>query len=240
MLTKPALFRGIFTLSIFSAILVLITAVSYSYSTLTLLVSVAGFIILLLLSGILWFLHRGPDWLKKFVGIDLDEATGVGLAVGVLWFAEISMNNFIAPPLPLRDTLDDIFWFLVALFIFIYAAFKAYRTQSVVYAVKVGAWSGLMSGFVACLTALLVIVFAMPYMMQDPLNITEWAARGASGNGPTMAAYFAYESFAGAFLHLLVLGLGMGGVLGVVGGVLGKGAGWLTRSFKRDNMSQKA
>jgi hypothetical protein len=37
-----------------------------------------------------------------------------------------------------------------------------------------------------------------------------------------MASYFAYETFAGAFLHLTVLGIGMGALLGVVGGVVGK------------------
>jgi hypothetical protein len=38
-----------------------------------------------------------------------------------------------------------------------------------------------------------------------------------------MAAYFAFETFAGAFGHLVVLKVAMGGLLGVLGGSIGKG-----------------
>jgi hypothetical protein len=38
-----------------------------------------------------------------------------------------------------------------------------------------------------------------------------------------MAAYFAYETLTGAFGHLVVLGIAMGGLLGIVGSVIGKG-----------------
>jgi hypothetical protein len=43
----------------------------------------------------------------------------------------------------------------------------------------------------------------------------------AYSTAPTLAAYLAYETLAGAFLHLIVLGLGMGVLLGVAGGALG-------------------
>ena len=71
---------------------------------------------------------------------------------------------------------------------------------------------------------LAVVVFGMPWLLQDPLNLAEWSVRQA--NTPaTMAAYFAYETFAGAFLHLIVLGIIMGALLGIVGGVGGRIAG---------------
>lgn len=237
MSTKPALFRVIFTISIVSAVLVLIIALSYSYSPLTLLESVAGFIILLMVSGFVWLIHRGSSRVKKSVEIDLDEATAVGIALGALWLIEISINNFIALPLPLRDIVDDVFWSLIALFILIYAVFKAYHARSVVYGIKVGAWSGLVSGVLACCTALLVIVFAMRYITQDPLNIAEWSGRRAVGDVPTMASYFAYETFAGAFLHLIVLGPVMGGLLGVLGGVIGRGTRQAVQYFKKGQQS---
>jgi hypothetical protein len=202
--------------------------------------SAAGFVILLLVSGFVWLAYRRPIRVRRFIEIDLDEATAVGIALGVLWLIEISINNFIAPPLPLRDIVDDVFWAIIALSILIYVTIKAYRLRSVLYAVKAGAWSGLVSGLLACCTALLVIVFAMRYMTQDPLNIAEWAARGAVADAPAMASYFAYETFAGAFLHLLVLGFAMGGLLGVFGGMIGQGTGLVIRYFKRDGVSKKA
>jgi hypothetical protein len=38
-----------------------------------------------------------------------------------------------------------------------------------------------------------------------------------------MAAYFAFETLAGALMHLVVLGLVMGAALGIVGGTIGRG-----------------
>jgi hypothetical protein len=82
--------------------------------------------------------------------------------------------------------------------------------------------------------ALALIVFGMYFITHDPLNLAEWAARSKANQSTTMAAYFAYETFAGAFLHLIVLGLLMGGLLGMVGGILGKGSKkvirWLQQS----------
>src|ERR1700756_2408376 len=46
---------------------------------------------------------------------------GPGLWFGLLWAAEISMNNIIHPPVALRDPLDDVFWGIVALLILILA-----------------------------------------------------------------------------------------------------------------------
>jgi hypothetical protein len=147
----------------------------------------------------------------------------LGLILGLLWVIEIGINNYIAPPLPARDIIDNIFWGAIALSILIFAIVRAYRSGSFLLAVEGAAWNGLVSGLLACCMALFVIVFAMDFITHDPLNVTEWAARGAGNLAPTMAAYFAFETFAGAFLHLVVLGVGMGGLLGIVGAMLGKG-----------------
>ena len=71
--------------------------------------------------------------------------------------------------------------------------------------------------------ALAVIVFGMRFITQDPLNVAEWAVRGHGSQAPSMAAYFGFETFTGAFLHLIVLGIAMGALLGVAGGGIGKG-----------------
>ena len=86
-----------------------------------------------------------------------------------------------------------------------------------------GTWSGFVSGLLACCMGLIVIVFGMHFILQDPLNLSEWARRGTGTNTPSMAAYFAFETLAGAFGHLFILGVGMGGPLGILGGSIGKG-----------------
>lgn len=109
----------------------------------------------------------------------------------------------------------------------------AYRTDSVAHGIEVGLWSGFVSRLLACCMALSVIVFGMRFITQDPLNLAEWATRRASNAAPTISAYSAFETFAGAFLHLVVLGLVMGGVLGLVGGLLGKGSRRMNRLIRR-------
>ncbi len=79
----------------------------------------------------------------------------------------------------------------------------------------------------------------MRFITHDLLNIAEWAGRAVDNHAPTMAAYFAFETFAGAFLHLTVLGIAMGGLLGIVGGMIGRGArlaGRLIRSRWRPQL----
>ena len=39
---------------------------------------------------------------------------------------------------------------------------------------------------------------------------------------PDMASYFAYQTFAGAIMHLIILGIIMGLLLGILGGLTGK------------------
>jgi len=68
----------------------------------------------------------------------------------------------------------------------------------------------------------------MRFILQDSLNISEWAGRGTGGIAPSMAAYFAFETFAGAFGHLIILGLGMGSLLGFIGGSIGKSIKFIT------------
>lgn len=197
-----------------------------------------------------FFLYRGTNWplgvqgmeaggafallfalnliffLQKRRTADLNryhqESVTLGLFIGLLWTAEISMNNILQPGLPTRDILDDLFWAAIAFIILMASIRYAYRTNEIQCGIKVGFWGGLSSGAVACLTALLFIVGGMQLLLHDPLNTAEWSARGATSGTSNMAVYFAYQTLAGALLHLVVLGAMMGIVLGLVGGVLGR------------------
>jgi hypothetical protein len=146
----------------------------------------------------------------------------VGLYIGLLWTIEISMNNIIQPGLPLRDYLDDIFWGIIAVLILFVSYKDAFNTKKITAGIKAGLFSGFGSGIVACLTALILICFGMKLLLKDPVNIAEWTDMKGKTNYPDMASYFAYQTFAGAMIHLTILGIIMGVLLGIAGGLIGK------------------
>lgn len=162
------------------------------------------------------FLEKKQNW-----SLLSDKSARFGLIIGLLWTLEIAMNNILIPPLPARDIYDDLFWAVIALLIFILSLYNTYKKKSVMCGIQAGLGSGFASGLVACLTALTFIVFGMQYILNDPLNMIEWSQRGGVSNVPTMATYFAYQTLAGAMLHLIVLGILMGLLLGILGGLAG-------------------
>lgn len=225
------MFSLLFTISVLNLAFVSIITVRYAYNALTLAGSAAGSIILLATTAFLWVCRKQLNRAESSSSPGISVLLGVIL--GLLWAVEIGVNNFMTPPLPARDLIDNVFWAVIALAIFTVVIFEAYRTGSFARGVHAGAWSGFVSGLLACFTALSLIVFGMRFILQDPLNAAEWAGVEASSPAPSMAAYFAYETLAGAFLHLLVLGLAMGGLLGLVGGLIGKTARLAGHRFKK-------
>lgn len=165
---------------------------------------------------LLWILK------DKFSDDDQKRNVAIGLCYGLLWTFEIGINNLVRPGLPLRDIIDNIFWAIIALLILITAFRDAYRKNNILSGIKSGFWTGFSSGAVACLSALILIVFGMKFILLDPLNIREWNDLKATENSPGMDVYFAYQSFAGALMHLIILGAIMGLLLGFAGGVSGK------------------
>jgi hypothetical protein len=215
---KPSPALILLIISAMNTALVPAIAAAYVYSTLFLALSAGAFLLQVVLTGLLWMytLRRSakPGPIGQYIG--------VGLAIGVLWVIEIGINNFIAPPLPVREVIDNFFWAAVAVLILIWAARFAYGAGRMWVGVLSGAWSGFASGAVACCMALLVVVFAMGFIERDPLNVAEWAMRGSASGAPAITAYFAYETFLGAFMHLSILGVVMGALLGLIGGLIGR------------------
>lgn len=218
--TKTVLYGLLITLSIVGMVLVGIVAFLYSYSRLSLFECGVGFLVLLVAAGLLCLCRyrASPDVSPTRNGMLL-----FGMILGLLWTIEISINNFIAPPLPARDIIDNVFWSIIAFAILVFSVTHAYREDNFVRGMEVGIWTGFVSGLFACCTGLLVIVFGMHFILQDPLNVSEWAGHQTSSQAPTMAAYFAFETLAGAFGHLVILGVVMGGLLGLLGGGIAKG-----------------
>ena len=162
---------------------------------------------------------------------------GGGAVFGALWVVEIDYNNFIAPPISIRDPVDDIIWAGIALGMLVVASVAAARARSIGVGLRAGAWSGLISGLLACLMALGLVVFGMRFLLADPANQAEWAARDTTSGFADSAAYFAYQTLAGAMLHLIVLGIGMGTLLGLLGGLLGRALATRPRKAPDANMA---
>lgn len=176
-------------------------------------------IALLMLSATAFLLWRLR---AKFITYLQKRNVAIGFIFGLLWTIEISINNFIRPGLRLRDDIDNIFFSVIAILIFINAAREAYLTNTMSDGIKSGFWSGISSGAIACITALALIVFGMKYILLDPLNLKEWADVGPISNSPGIEVYFAYQTFTGAIMHLFILGAFMGFILGSIGGLTGK------------------
>lgn len=219
----------LFGILLLSTLLALVTAITYAYNQFSVMISVVGISLLLVTISIAWRITRSTRHAAS--ATLLDQMTRFGLVLGLLWVVEITINNVVAPGLPARDNIDDVFWALVAIGLLVGSLAIAYQSGHASRGIALGTWSGFVSGVVACGMALSIAVFGMALLLNDPLNIAEWSSRTPDVIAPTMAAYFAYETFAGAFLHLTVLGIGMGAILGMIGGVIGAlgKRGWRAR-----------
>lgn len=180
--------------------------------------------LLLALTG--WLLWRGTRTRSARTAFALRQGTRNGLLCGLLWVLEISFNNFLPPTISTgaaRFYVDNSFWALIACLMIVVSAISAFRHKSLLAGIQVGFWSGLVSGLIACLMGLLLITLWMNFLLRDPLNIAEFAVRGATSGAPNMATYLAYETLTGSLGHLTILGIGMGTILGSLGGGLGAG-----------------
>jgi|GEM_PF-1715512 len=181
--------------------------------------------IICLVSAILFLLLLFVFWKLETNVIDNQQKANVtiGLLIGLLWTIEISINNFIQPGLPERDIIDNIFWGIITLLLLIKITRDSYHSNKIISGIKTGLWTGFTSGLVACITALLLIVFCIKFIIQDPLNVKEWTDIKGLLYSNDISVYFAYQTYAGAIMHLYILGLLFGLILGIIGGLLGKG-----------------
>ena len=176
-----------------------------------------GSIILMIISLLIHWQLR-----DKIIDELQEKNVARGLGIGLLWTIEICINNLIRPGLPLRDNIDNIFWAIIAILILIIAIREAYLTNKLHFGLISGFWSGIASGAIACLTALIFIVFGMRYLLIDPINVNEWSSISINEKTSGPDVYFAYQTFTGAIMHLFILGAIMGLILGTIGGIIGK------------------
>jgi hypothetical protein len=107
----------------------------------------------------------------------------------------------------------------------------AYRTGSMVTALRVGVWSGLISGAIVFVTGVTMIFLFHDAMMNDPSNIHEFAR--SVHRSPTKAelSEFLYsDGVTGCMAHL-VIGPLLGVTVGGIGAIIGKLASTIRLSY---------
>jgi hypothetical protein len=97
----------------------------------------------------------------------------------------------------------------------------AYRTSRISTALRVGVWSGLLSGSMVFVICMSIVTIFHGALMQDPSNIREFAR--AAHRAPTAAelsSFLYWDALGGAVNHLWIgplLGLTIGGIGAVIG-----------------------
>lgn len=180
------------------------------------------FLLMSLVGGTMWLGWRVSSAQSVSARV---SGIGAGFFFGMLWVLEIGFNHLPANVATPTTTflVDNGVWGLVAAGTFLLGAMSTRRSGQLTTGVQVGYWSGIISGLIACITGLLLVLFLMNLVVGDPHTNQEYALRGPSSGVSDIGTYFAYELLTGSVLHVLVLGIGMGTVMGVLGGLLGKG-----------------
>jgi hypothetical protein len=196
-----------------------------------------GIIALLILAGLAGWLARWgiPASARDAFG-SARLGMSAGLVMGVLWVLEICFNNLVPRTIATesaRFVVQNGVWAIIALGMVAVGVAQARRVGRIDAGIVVGFWSGLVSGLVSCVMGLLVVVAWLDKVLTDSFSIQEWAERGPTSGAPDMATYFAYQTMGGGILHLLVLGIAMGALLGVIGGIVGRALAASPRSHSQ-------
>jgi hypothetical protein len=152
-----------------------------------------------------------------------------GLLIGVMWIGEILLGNLGGTSVfgNLRDVHPRVYamaaWFALGALVVagIVGLVAAYRTGRIALALRVGVWSGLLSGAIVFVTLMSVVILFHDAMMKDPSNIHEFAR--TAHRAPTEAElsdFLYWDALGGALNHLWIgplLGLTVGGIGAVFG-----------------------
>jgi hypothetical protein len=152
-----------------------------------------------------------------------------GLLIGAMWMGEVLLGNLGGTSVlgNLRDFHPSIYalaplfaWGAVAVTA-VAGLLTAYRTGSIGVALRVGLWSGLISGAITFAAGMSIILLFHDAMMKDPSNIHEFA-RGAYRvpSEAELSRFLYWDGLAGGVNHLWIgplLGVTVGGIAAVAG-----------------------
>jgi hypothetical protein len=152
-----------------------------------------------------------------------------GALIGAMWVGEVVLGNLGGTAVlgNLRDFHPHVYalapWFaLGAVGMTAMGGFvAAYRTLSIISALRVGLWSGLLSGSIALVTISTVVVLFHDAMMNDPSNVHEFTngAHRLPSEGE-LSRFIYTDGFAGGLNHLWIgplLGITVGGIGALMG-----------------------
>jgi hypothetical protein len=159
-----------------------------------------------------------------------------GLLIGGMWIAEVLLGNLGGTPVfgNLRDlhpqlyAMAPLFALGAVVVTAVGGAVAAYRTGSIASALRVGVWSGVISGAIAALTGMSITVLFHHAMMMDPSNVHEFARGGLRPPSEAELSAFLYWDALGGGLNHLWIGPLLGLTIGGGGAGIGKLARYVT------------
>jgi hypothetical protein len=153
-----------------------------------------------------------------------------GLLIGGMWMGEILLGNLGGTSVfgNLRDAHPRVYatagWFALGAVVVagIGGLVAAYRTGRIALALRVGVWSGLLSGAIVFVTLMSVVILFHDALMKDPSNIHEFARTAHRAPTEAELSDFLYRDALGGALNHLWIGPLLGLTVGGIGAVFGK------------------
>lgn len=167
-------------------------------------------------------MHEGMFTMARiwFLEVSMEKRLSVtfGLLIGVIWMAEICLANLVPAARHVAEWCA-----LAAVAITMIAGYVAARESgSIVMALRVGVWSGLLSGGMLCVTGIGIVVLFHGVMMRDPSSIHEFALHAHRAPTQGELSRFLYDDMVGGALNHLWLGPLLGLTVGAAGALAGK------------------
>lgn len=153
-----------------------------------------------------------------------------GFLIGAMWMVEILVGNLGGTSVfgNLREFHPRIF--SIAPLFAVGAAglpvlggvVAAWRTRSIGAAIRVGAWSGMLSGIIAGITIMSIAILFHDAMMKDSSNIHEFALSAHRPPSEAELSAFLYWDALGGSLNHIWIGPLLGVTIGGIGAIIGK------------------
>jgi hypothetical protein len=153
-----------------------------------------------------------------------------GLLIGGMWMAEVLIGNLGGTPVlgNIREFRPRIYamasWCALGAVVVagLGGLVAAHETGSIGAALRVGIWSGVISGAITCVTILSVTLLFHDALMKESSNIREFALSAhRPPTGAELSAFLYWDAFGGGVNHLWIGPL-LGVTIGGVGAVIGK------------------
>lgn len=164
-----------------------------------------------------------------------------GLLIGAMWMGEVLLGNLAGTSvLGNLGEFHPRVYAIAALFAWSAVGVTAmggfvaaYRTSSIGVALRVGLWSGLLSGAITLLTIVSVVIVFHDALMKDPANIREFAhSAHRVPSEAELSQFIIRDGLAGGVNHVWI-----GPLLGITVGGIGAVMGKLVR--RSDEMAQR-